>query len=474
MKQELLRSPHVMLGAALLVSALGGLGACLETEKNAASGAPEAFGSPGRCVYTSPFSQAEECREYTGAGWTAEAAEADCKALQGSTFTRGESCAYPETLGGCVLGGGTGNEYTLIFPGGDTSQCAATQRGCEMFGVGRFEADACEGAAEEPGGGVGTGGAVFQWPEQVCADPKAGEPAGQSGGKVCTFGAISGCTEPGRLFTDYASCEPVLTQRPYWPAPPSDYKTPSDDPRLSDPQWLGELAWVKEQTEACGCVCCHSEETAPAAGPSNWYIEAGPVWTDSFYPAGLALAAGWVSSAALGAYPPDQNNGFSRDVSGLPSTDPARMVAFFEGELLRRGFTKEDFADETPFGGPLHEQSLYVPGDCAAGEGVDAAGTITWSGGDARYVYVLSANAENPGAPPNLDLPEGTIWRLDVPSSATPVKSGITYGEVPPNTKQGYPAEGSPEELVPGTKYYLYVWKDVAIPITRCLFEASP
>ncbi|WP_437574238.1 proteinase inhibitor [Sorangium sp. So ce887] len=370
MKQELLHSPHVMLGAALLVSALGGLGACQETEGKAASGAPEA-------------------------------------------------------------------------------------------------------ATEEPGG-VGTGGAVFQWPEQACVDPMAGEPAGQSDGKVCTFGAISGCTEPGRLFTDYASCEPVLTQRPYWPAPPSDYKTPSDDPRLSDPQWLGELAWVTEQTEACGCVCCHSEEAAPAAGPSNWYIEAGPVWTDSFYPAGLALVAGWVSSDALGAYPADQNNGFSRDVAGLPTTDSARMVAFFEGELQRRGFTKEDFADQTPFGGPLYQQSLYAPSECAAGEGVDAAGKITWTGGDARYVYVLSADAENPGAPPNLDLPEGTLWRLDVPSSGEPVKSGIAYGEVPPDTKQGYPADGSPEELVPGTKYYLYVWADVAIPITRCLFEVSP
>ncbi|WP_434046017.1 MULTISPECIES: proteinase inhibitor [Sorangium] len=472
MKQDLLRSPHVLLGAALVASALGGLGACQEDEDKAA---PEAFVAPGRCVYTSPITQAEECRDYTGTGWTAEAAEADCKALQGATFAAGERCAYPQALGRCVLGGGTEDEYSIVLPGDDASQCAATQRGCEVFGGGRFEPDACKGVTGETGGsGIGTGGAVFQWPEQVCVDPKEGEPAGQSDGKVCTFGTISACTEPGRLFTDYASCEPVLTQRPYWPAPPSDFKTPSDDPRLSDPEWLGELAWVTEQTEACGCVCCHSEKAAPATGTSNWYIEAGPVWTDSFYPTGLALAAGWVSSAALGAYPADQNNGFSRDTAGLPTTDPARMIAFFEGELERRGYTKEDFADMTPFGGPIHEQSLYEPSDCAAGEGVDAAGKITWVGGDARYVYVLSADAANPGAPPNLDLPEGTIWRLDVPWKAEPVKSGITYGEVLPNTKQGYPAQGSPEELVPGTKYYLYVWADVGIPITRCLFEVSP
>ena len=469
MKQELLRSPHVMLGAALLVSSLGGLGACQEAEEKAPEPPPEAAVAPGRCIYTSPFTQAEECRDYTGKGWSAEAAEADCKAQQKSTFTKAESCAYPQSLGRCVLDGGTDDEYSIVFPGEDTSACSGTQRGCELFGGGKFVPDACEGVTESPPPDPGE--TVFQWPTQACVDPKAGEPAGQSGGKVCTWSTISACTEPGRQFTDYASCDTVLTQRPYWPAPPSEFKTPTDDPRLSDPQYLGELAWVTEQVEACGCVCCHSEKTAPAEGPSNWYIEAGPIWTDSFYPTGLAFAAGWVSSAALGAYPADENNGFSREVSGLPSTDEARMVAFFEGELLRRGYQKEDFANETPFGGPLYEQSLYVPSDCTGGEGVDATGKITWTGGDARYVYVLSADAKNPGAPPNLDLPAGTIWRLDVASTAAPVKSGITYGQVLPNTKQGHPASGGPAELVPGTKYYLYVWADVGIPITRCLFD---
>jgi len=471
-KQELLRSPHVMLGAALLVSSLGGLGACQKAEEKAGPGPEPAATAPGRCVYTSPFTQAEECRDYTGKGWSAETAEADCKAQAKSTFTKAERCTYPTTLGQCVLDGGTDDETSIVFPAEDTVQCTSTQRGCELFGGGKFVPDACEGVVDDPGD-PDPEGSVFQWPTEACVDPKAGEPAGQSGGKVCTFGAISGCTEPGRNFAEYASCEAVLTQRPYWPAPPSDFKTPEGDPRLSNPQWLGELAWVTEQVEACGCVCCHSEKAAPAEGPSNWYIEAGPIWTDTFYPTGLALAAGWVSSDALGAYPPDQNNGFSRDVAGLPTTDPARMVAFFEGELLRRGFTKADFANETPFGGPLYEQSLYVPSDCDAGQGVDATGKITWAGGDARYVYVLSADAKNPGVPPNLDLPDGTMWRLDVASNAAPVKSGITYGEVLPNTKQGYPADGgSPEKLVPGTKYHLYVWADVGVPITRCLFDS--
>ncbi len=473
MKQELLRSPHVKLGAALLVAIFGGLGACQNAEETAKPPAtPEAFVAPGRCVYTSPFTQAEECRDYSGSSWTLTAAEADCKAQQGSSFTKTESCAYPKTLGRCLLDGGTEDEYSIVFPGDDTSACTSTKRGCELFGGGTFIPDACEGVTE--GGGIGTDGSVFQWPTLACVEPLAGEPAGQTDGKVCTWSMIAACTEPGRKFADYAQCDDVLTQRPYWAAPPSEFKTPDGDPRLTDPQFLGELDWVTEQVEACGCVCCHSNKTAPAEGPSNWFIEAGPIWTDSFYPTGLAFAAGWVASDALGAYPADQNNGFSRDVTGLPTTDQARMVAFFEGELLRRGYKKEDFANEPPFGGPLYEQSLYVPSACENGEGVDAAGKITWAGGDARYVYVMNADAKAPGAPPNLDLPTGTIWRLDVSPSAEPVKSGITYGEVLPDTKQGFPADGSPEKLVAGGKYYLYVWADVAIPITRCLFDVAP
>ena len=31
----------------------------------------------GRCDYTNPFSQRGECREYTGAGWDADAAASD-------------------------------------------------------------------------------------------------------------------------------------------------------------------------------------------------------------------------------------------------------------------------------------------------------------------------------------------------------------------------------------------------------------
>lgn len=314
---------------------------------------------------------------------------------------------------------------------------------------------------------------VFLPPTLACTQPTDGPPGASEGGKVCTWSSIAGCTEPGRRFSEQASCETVLTQRPYWSAPPSDFQTPADDPVRSDPAYQTELAWVKEQTEACGCICCHSSQVAPKGKPSNWFTEAEGIWTDSFKPTGLALAAGWVDSSALGAYPAGQNNGFSRDQSGLPSTDPARMVAFFEGELARRGLTREDFAKTTPFGGPIYTQTTYQPKPCAKGEGVKAGGAVEWSGGAARYVYILEAGAKNPGVPPNFDLPQGTLWRLDVLPSGTPVASGLRYGDTPAGSRQVAPAQGAPPALTPGSQYYIYVLLDVGLPTARCLFTAE-
>ena len=102
-----------------------------------------------------------------------------------------------------------------------------------------------------------------------------------------------------------------------------------------------------------------------------------------------------------------------------------------------------------------------------------ADGTITWAGGDARYVYVLEADANPPGVPPNLDLPEGTVWRLDVDWTADPVASGLTYGDTLPDTWQRWPEDGSAPELMAGETYYLYVLADIYLPLTRCLFTAE-
>jgi hypothetical protein len=91
-----------------------------------------------------------------------------------------------------------------------------------------------------------------------------------------------------------------------------------DDPRLSDEAYLAELAWVTEQVEASGCVCCHdSKVLGKQAG--EWDIRLGPLWLDSLPDTGLALFAGLADSSTLGAYHPEDNNGFNRDITGIPS-----------------------------------------------------------------------------------------------------------------------------------------------------------
>ena len=219
---------------------------------------------------------------------------------------------------------------------------------------------------------------VFQPFEYLCEAPRD-DSVGATDGDVCTWQAIGGCTEPGRKFWDYAACEPVLTQRPYYPVPPSAYQTPEDDPIHQDEAFLAELEWVKDEAEACGCVCCHTESQTPS-GASMWDTEAPGIWTDSFTNEGLATAAGWIDSSALGAFDAGDNNGFDRTKTVLPTTDVNRMVAFFESELKRRGLDRSDFEASTPIGGPLYQQMVYEPSECENGEGVMVDGTVVWQG----------------------------------------------------------------------------------------------
>ncbi|MGB0646456.1 MAG: hypothetical protein ACPGQS_04730, partial [Bradymonadia bacterium] len=180
---------------------------------------------------------------------------------------------------------------------------------------------------------------------------------------------------------------------------------------------------------------------------------------------------GWIDSSPLGAHSTVENNGFDRSVTGLPTTDVERMVRFFEGELARRGVTREQYEGATPVGGPLYTQSLFEPDLCENGEGVDIDGTVTWNGGDARYIYILRDGSDNPGVPPNRDEPEGTLWKLDVNSRTAPIASGLRYGSTPNDTFQRIPADGDAPALETGSTYYIYVLADVGSPITRCIFQ---
>lgn len=121
------------------------------------------------------------------------------------------------------------------------------------------------------------------------------------------------------------------------------------------------------------------------------------------------------------------------------------------------------------FGGPLVAQRDYVPTTCNENQGF-VNQKLVWTGGSARYLYVLEAGTKNPGVPPNLDLPMGTVWKLDILPNGQPIESGVTFGQIPNTAIQQFPREGTPSALVSGNQYYLYVLRDVAVPITRCLF----
>lgn len=320
----------------------------------------------------------------------------------------------------------------------------------------------------------GTGGPpssrpLFVFPTLSCRDPKAGEPPGKSaGGQVCTWQTVSAATEEGRHYEDYADCSVSITQRGYYPVPPPP--PPESDTRMSDPVYAAEANWVKSQVEAAACVCCH-KSSITRAGASIWDIEAKGNWLNTFTPYGLAFAGGFIDSSLLGAYPKEQNNGFSRENLGIPSTDPARMRKFFENELRFRGKTPQDFANDPPTPEYFYRLDSYKPAACKNGAGVKPDGTIVWNGPPSRYVQVLVAGSRNPGVPPNLDLPQGTLWRMDVPATGAAVAPGtVRYGVLPAGTKQGFPSAGPPAPLRSGETYYLYVQADILGPVERCLF----
>ena len=489
-----MRTPHaLMAGGAVLTLAL--LGACSEDNTIAplapdASAQADVLGSTdaaadaaapadtsvvadvlGSCTYTNGFSGTAECREYAGT-WTEEAAKLDCEAVflgKAGTWAPG-SCAVTPVIGRCVVGDLAAEGYATLSTG-DGSGCDAARLGCETFGGGTFTATAlCGGGAACEERLPATAG-TFVPPYLDCRPPLAGEPAGASGGQVCTTTMISASTEPGRYFPDYADCSVVRKQRPYYGDPPA-LGDPAGDPRLGDVAYMGEVAWLKEQVRASACTCCHDAAVAPE-GAAVWDIAAGPLWVDSVSDKALAMLVGLTDSRYFGFYPADQNNGFDRSETGLPTTDVARLKAFGRLELARRGLTEAQAAELPPFAPFFRELVEYAPEACPEGVGVAADGELRWEGVSARYVSVLRAGSASPGVQPNYDLPEGTLWALAADPTEPSIACGLAYGEVPDGAYQRFPAAGAaPEGLVSGQTYYLHVQRDLAFPVTRCLFVA--
>lgn len=427
--------------------------------------------SVGSCTYVSSFSGGTECRDYFEAD-LAEA-EADCTRL-GSTLVADSSCALEDPLGACWYEDSDGLKIKATAVG-DSADCGSNEFGCETFASGYWEpAAACDGHDElvvldDP----------FPQPELVCVDPVDGEGPGQSeGGKVCTWEIVSGATEEGRHFSDYADCDVPIRQRGY-SAAPADARAAEEDPRMEDSAYVTELDWVRGQLNAASCECCHSA-ISPGGVGAVFDTDFDGNMANQFSDRGLAMGAGWIPTVGFGTYEPEQNNGFSRnsmenpDWSAFPTTDQARMIAFFEGELDHRGLSPADFEGDVYGAGPLDAQLYHEPERCSAEEGVDEDGLIRWLPGRARYVYVLEAGSYSPTVPPNLDTPEGTLWRIDLPAEGSPVSSEtIRYGEVPAGMTQVFPASGAPAALVDGQDYYLYVSADVLMPISRCIFTAG-
>ena len=428
----------------------------------------------GRCIYINGFSKNLECKEYLGSNWTAEAIADNCAApVPGSdpgTYEPGLACDRNQILGECFVDPGTVEAATIVFPGEEGDSCNGLSMGCGFAGGEYVPAAACGGEdplINDPGPAE-----PFIPFHQVCMDPLPGEPPGMGpDGQVCTWEAISGATEAGRSYTDYADCAPVLTQRPYWVAD-AHSSTDPNDPRYQEKSFQTEYAWATQEIEATACVCCHSLKDSPDTGPSGWHIGMAGLWTDGLDDDGLAVLAGWIDSTAFGAFEPQDNNGFHRTDIGLPTTDPERMRNFLEGELERRGLSPADFEGAQAFGGPLADQMFYEPTACTNGNGVDANGLINWSGGGIRYLYILEGDAESPGVPPNRNLPEGTIWHFDISPAQASLPSGVQYGELPEGATQVFPASGAPAALESGRTYYLYALMDIALPLTRCLFVA--
>ncbi len=458
--------PSLALSLACSTGAGGGMDSGPDSSPD--SSPDSASGESGTCVHPSPVNGAPECKEY-GTGWTRAAAEADCATLRSGvagTWDAATSCDVSSVLGTCRIEASGGLSHAIVTSGNDKTRCNLVRTACVVGSGGVFEPGAlCQGL----GAPDATWGSVpFVPPYRMCVDSKPGEEPGQTDGLVCTWTLISGCTEAGRRFDDYGYCPDVITQRPYGPS--SATPTAANDSRLSDAPYMAEVAWAASQVDACGCACCHTKRLTPT-GPANWHTDAPGIWTDGIRTSGLALMLGLADSRALGAFPPGRNNGFDRTQLGLPTSDVARMRRFLQAEWDRRGLTEAEGKAVPPFGGPLVEQLSFVPDDCSGGEGVAADGSVYWGGIDARYLYILEAGSKGPVVPPNLDLPDGTIWRIEVPNVSPPFQDA-RYGQVTGDQIQAFPISGAPTALVSGTKYYLYALIDLGFPAMRCLFTA--
>ena len=283
--------------------------------------------------------------------------------------------------------------------------------------------------------------------------------------EVCIWQNAQGCAPEGELFTEWGSCEVAMTTSARFYKNPGP-KFESDPAVAEDPEYKKESEWVWGKSVTAD-ACCHDAQVNDVQKnfATAFDVSAPGIWTDTFTDFGLLTAAGIIDTELLGAaFDPKTNFGFDRSKLIFPSTDIARMKAFFMGEIERRKLSDERIK-EVVDAVPLRFAGLYTnyAGEttaCEEGVGVADDGTVSWGNQEARYVYVLKADARNVADPPGLDRPDGTMWRLDAGKDQTFKSGEIIYGEVPMNARQDIPKDGQPEALVKGTEYKLFILRD--------------
>ncbi len=287
----------------------------------------------------------------------------------------------------------------------------------------------------------------FMMPQKACVD----------GGDWCFWNANGGAVPAPERFLDHGDCPTVRTQGIPWQRAVN--AAADTEPRLDDPAFASEFAWVTEQVEATACMCCHDSDS----GSANIYdVSAEPFWPSAMTNRGLMMAAGIINTDVLGAFPPDDNHGFDRYTTVFPTADVERFQQFFLAELEHRGVTQADIDNAGDLGGPLTENALDPTERCADGVGIDASGVVHWPGGSVRYAWVLEPDAVNPGTPPNLDRPVGTIWQASVYHEDDALGPGeLAYSSAPAGATQTVPpaSDGLPA-LVDGETYKLFLIPD--------------
>lgn len=305
---------------------------------------------------------------------------------------------------------------------------------------------------------------VASIPEQNMSYSDDGTP------QLCVWHHPAGCVPEGLRYPDVMSCDDVRTNGPSWFIPPTQ-KFVTDPSLMEDQQYKSELKWVKEQVASSACSCCHSSQSGYA---SFFDIDAPGAWIDTLTMTGIVMAAGLADEHKyLGYLPPDDNHGFDRETTIFATTDIPRMRAFFNAEFERRQGTEEDISTARQTFIQINGGLFMEPTECGVGEGVDEEGHIIWKGDNARQVYIQEVGSNNPGSPPNLDKPEGTVWAVYANTDTEGLVSGtITPGIAGEGARQAVPEDVDTEAVFEdGKTYRLFVTPDfLRVTQTNCTF----